>query len=309
MLNTFQLIDTFGSKGLCFCVCELPPGGVTAMKRIPLTCNLFYNRLAYFLLLGFVLLPVFAAAGGVHPLFNLQSPSQSPFPSDRFTVLDFAQNTLLRVNLPLPNCATRPSDCIDTVLLNQLDGFNPQPRISIPFDGPIDVNTVNSNTVFLVRIGSLRDPDDSRLRAIGINQIVWDPATLTLHAQSDQHLDQDANYLLIVTTGIHSANGEPIEPSEDFERLHGDADEDRDLDARHNSDSQSRLYRQTLSRLLQHDVLKQISAGLMRKLSRKDVAVAALFTTESVTATLEKIRNRIKSAPAPLVNFNLGIQG
>ena len=98
--------------------------------------------------------PVVLAARDVHPLFDLNSTSASPFPSDRFTVFDFQQRTNLRVNLPSPDCATPPlpSDCLSTALLNQLDGFNTQPRISIPFDGAIDPASVNSNTVFLVRI-------------------------------------------------------------------------------------------------------------------------------------------------------------
>src|SRR5438445_5662211 len=114
--------------------------------------------------------PTLAAASDVHPLFNLQSTTQSPFPSDRFTQRDSRQNTKLRVNLPLPDCTTRPSDCLDLTLLNQLDGFNTQPRISIPFDGAIDPSTVNSQTVFLLRVGSLSDPDDFPPQIIGINQ-------------------------------------------------------------------------------------------------------------------------------------------
>src|SRR5438552_5240711 len=281
---------------------------VMTIKQFFLTRNFLSKRTAMVLaIVAALLLPVLAAAGDVHPLFNLQSPSQSPFPSDRFTVFDFAQNTLLRVNLPLPNCATNPSDCIDTGLLNQLDGFNPQPRISIPFDGAMDVSTVNSNTVFLVRIGNILDPDDARLRPIGINQIVWDPATFTLHVESDEHLDQHANYLLLVTTAVHDTTGEPIEPAESFERLH--EDESKDFDLGRGRDAQVRLYRQILARLLKHDVLRQIAIGVSRKLRRKDIAVASLFTTESVTATLEKIRDHIKAAPAPVANFNLGLQG
>jgi hypothetical protein len=47
-----------------------------------------------------VLLPALAAAAGVEPLFDLSSPAGGPFPSDRFTALDFRNNTLLRVNMP-----------------------------------------------------------------------------------------------------------------------------------------------------------------------------------------------------------------
>ncbi len=264
-------------------------------------------RVAYILLLAVTLTArVFAADHDVHPLFNLEKLSQSPFPSNRFTVRDPAQNTHLRVQLPLPDCTARPSDCIDTKLLNQLDGFNLQPRLSIPFDGPIDVSTVNSHTVFLVKIDNLSDPDDSHLHTIGINQIVWDPATFTLYAESDEHLDQHANYLLIVTTGVHDATGEPIEPSESFEGLHEDEDRDWDSDRDdHDKDPQLRLYRELLARLLHKDILRQIDDDL----SPKDIAVASLFTTESVTSTLQKILAQVKAAPAPAANFNLGLSG
>src|SRR5262249_23981602 len=88
------------------------------------------------------------------PLFDLGTPQGGPFPSDRFTVADHSQLTGRRVNLPLPDCAARPSDCADLNVINTLDGFNLQPRLSIPFSGPIDVRTVNSHTVFLVRLGN-----------------------------------------------------------------------------------------------------------------------------------------------------------
>src|SRR4029434_7164481 len=97
-----------------------------------------------------LLAPTLTVANGVHPLFDVQSTTGSPFPTDRFTLKDSAQNTHQRVNLPMPNCADSPSNCGDVALLNQLDGFNIQPRISIPFDGAIDPSTVNNNTVFLI---------------------------------------------------------------------------------------------------------------------------------------------------------------
>lgn len=243
--------------------------------------------------------PTLAAANGVHPLFNLQSTTQSPFPSDQFTVRDSRQNTRQRVNLPLPDCTTHPSDCLDVTLLNQLDGFNTQPRISIPFDGAIDPFTVTSETVFLLRIGNPSDPDDFHPQPIGINQVVWDPATLTLFVQSDQHLDQHTSYLLIVTNGVHDAAGDPIKASEEFRELRrrGDSADDR------NSDAQ--LYRKFLSRALSGEHVEETGSGG----SRRKIAAASLFTTGSVTATMEKIRDRIKAAPAPSVNFNIGFGG
>lgn len=260
--------------------------------------NSFVRRIFVLLLAAALLTPALALAQ-THPLFNLQSTTQSPFPSDRFTALDGQQRTGLRVNLPLPNCATNPSDCADITLLNQLDGFNLQPRLSIPFDGAIDVSTVNSNTIFLIQLplGFTGDGDRPRVtpNIIGINQVVWDPASLTLFAESDQHLDQRSNYLLIVTRGVHDAAGNPIEASHDF----------RDLNAEDSSDVQLRIYRQVLRSLIDNGTLHRIAPGL----EKKDIAAASLFTTESATATLESIREQIKAAASPTVNFNLGTGG
>jgi fermentation-respiration switch protein FrsA (DUF1100 family) len=251
------------------------------------------------LLTAILFAPTAAAAGGVHPLFNLQSTTQSPFPSDRFTLRDSRQNTNHRVNVPLPNCGTHPSDCVDVALLNQLDGFNTQPRISIPFDGAIDPATVTSDTVFLLRIGNLSDPADFHPQTIGINQVVWDPATLALFVESDQHLDQHTSYLLIVTNGIRDVTGDPIAATDAFADFH------HDLNFGQTKDPQLKLYRKSLIRSLDGDVLGSIAPAL----SRSDISVASFFTTGSVTATLEKIRDQIKAAPAPGVNFNIGSHG
>jgi len=147
-----------------------------------------------------LLVPAAASAASVRGLF----------PSDTFTVFDFTQNTLRRVNLPKPNCAQRPSDCADIDVINTLDGFNLQPRLSIVFDGPIDVSTVSSQTVFLLSLGSTLPEGPFPLHVVGINQVVWDPETLTLHAESDELLDQHTRYALIVTAGVHDLAGEPL---------------------------------------------------------------------------------------------------
>src|SRR5262249_29170465 len=205
---------------------------------------------AIFLLATLILLLPALAAAATHPLFNLQSSAMSPFPSDRFTVFDGQQFTGLRVNLALPNCATRPADCADITLLNQLDGFNLQPRLSIPFDGAIDPSTVNSKTVFLITLPGrgLREVEfeDFRPHVIGINQVVWHPASLTLFAESDDHLLEDANYALIVTTGVHDAQGNPIAASAEFNAFrHGDGD----VDGR-NKDELLKRYQQALKHTL-----------------------------------------------------------
>src|SRR5689334_14945854 len=84
----------------------------------------------------------------VHVRFGTDDPDKGIFPSDVFTVADDAQKTGRRVNLPLPDCNVRLSDCRDLALINVLDGFNLQPRVTVPFDGDIDPTSVNSDNAF-----------------------------------------------------------------------------------------------------------------------------------------------------------------
>ena len=75
---------------------------------------------------------------------------------------------------------------------------------------------MSSDTVFLVRLGNALGGHGGQV--VGINQIVWDPATNTLHAESDELLDQHTRDLLVVTTGVKDADGHPI-GREAFRRL------------------------------------------------------------------------------------------
>ena len=194
------------------------------------------------------------------------------FPTNLDTVPDATQVTGLRVALPAPNCSTNPSDCLDVASLNRLDGFNVQPRLTIPFSGPIDLSTVSSSTIFLV------GPD---ARRIGINQVVWEPAANTLYAESDQQLAQDATYLLVVTRGVHDANGQPLDATT-FRH---------DLNFGQTKSAADKAYRKALL-----DVLPRSD----------DVAGASLFTTQSITATSATIRSHLSGSS---VDFNLGTHG
>src|ERR1700730_17865860 len=166
-------------------------------------------------------------SAAVHAVFELSTPATGPFPSDWFTVPDPSHNTRRRVNLPLPKCAVRPSDCEDLNVINTLDGFSADPRLSIPFDGPIAVTTVTSETVFLVRLGSkfcegddaCDDDGDDGGHVTGINQVVWDPAMNTLHVKSNEFLDQHTRYGVIVTNRLRDGQGLPVEASETFRRF------------------------------------------------------------------------------------------
>ncbi len=205
-----------------------------------------------------------------------------PFPSNLDTTGDSSQVTGLRVDLPLPSCTARPSDCADDAVLNTLDGFNIQPRISIPFSGPIDLSTVSSSTIFLVGpVGHV----------VGINQPVWEPLTNTLYVESDEQLQEDSTYLLVVTRGVHAANGEPLDATS-FRH---------DLNFGQTKDPAAKAYRKALL-----DNLHLASAG---GAGPSDVADASLFTTQSITAISAKVRDQIRAAPAPVPNFNLAPDG
>src|SRR5262249_5312457 len=158
-------------------------------------------------------------APAVHARFDLADTTAGPFPSDRFTVPDDTQNTGKRVHLPLPDPVTHPSDYEDTLVLNTLDGFNLQPRLPIPFAAPIDVNSVSSRTLSLLRRADTLSHRDRGGAVVGINQVVWDVASNTLHVESDELLEQHTRYALIVTNGVRDAGGSPVGAAESFQRF------------------------------------------------------------------------------------------
>ena len=228
------------------------------------------------IVIGATLLAAFAF---VFPVGALAATTAGqPFPSNLYTVPDATQVTGLRVDLPAPDCATHPSDCADVAVLDTLDGFNIQPRISIPFSSPIDPTTVSSSTIFLVGPSG---------HLVGINQAVWEPATNTLHVESDEQLAQDTTYLLVVTNGIHAADGTPI--SATFRH---------DLNYGQTKDPATKAYRKAVL-----DALPMAMAG---GVDPDDIADASLFTTQSITAISRKIRGQLTAATA---TFLLGPGG
>ncbi len=256
------------------------------------------HRVLVAALSAFLLAPSLAL-GAVQALFDLSHPKGGPFPSDRFTVRDRSHLTGLRVSLPSPDCSERPSDCEDMDVINTLDGFNLQPRLSIPFDGPIDVDTVSSGTVFLIELRCRDDDDDDDdgeeecdddgrrgVKVVGINQVVWDTFTSTLHVESDELLDQHTRYALIVTRGVRDESGSPIEATQAFRR-----------------------FRQTVRGPYKQALLDAIHAARRLGVREEQIVVASVFTTQSVTAILEKIRDQTKAASPEPATFNLGPDG
>jgi dienelactone hydrolase len=211
-----------------------------------------------------------------------ETSAGQPFPANLYTVDDASQATGLRVNLEKPNCAVRPNDCADIDVLNTLDGFNIQPRISVPFSGPIDLSTVSSSTIFLVGPG---------FHKVGINQVVWEPAANTLHFESDEQLAQTSTYLLVVTNGVHGADGEPLDTTT-FRH---------DLNFGQTNDPALKAYRKSL--------LDALSMARAAGVNGDDIAGASLFTTQTITAISDKIRAQIQAAAPPSARFDLGTNG
>jgi fermentation-respiration switch protein FrsA (DUF1100 family) len=247
--------------------------------------------------------PTLALAAGIQALFDLSAPETAPFPSDRFTVRDRSQNTGLRVNLPKPGCTTNPSDCADLEVINTLDGFNLQPRISIPFSGAIDVASVNSENVYLVSLGDTvgrRHHRDGRGDVIGINQVLFDPATSTLHVESDELLEQHTRYALVVTNGVRDAAGDPVEAGA-FARFR------HHINFGQSRDPALKAYRKALLEAL---AKAEQRAGHKGRGGHRPVVVAAsVFSTQSVSSDLEKIRDQIKTSHPAAANFLIGSAG
>ncbi len=166
-------------------------------------------KIGILMALGFAVGPSMAGAA-VHQLCDLRTPERGPFPNDRFTVADFSQNTRLRVNLPKPDCAVRPSDCEDIDVINTLDGFSLQPRVSIPFDGPIDLDTVSTDTVYVLRIHDVLGASRPQTKRIGINRILWDTETQSLVVEPDEVLEQHTRYAIVVTRSVRGLDGNPV---------------------------------------------------------------------------------------------------
>jgi dienelactone hydrolase len=234
--------------------------------------------------------PSFAAV--VQTVFDLRTPNGAPAPANRFAVAESRNLSAIRVSLPKTNCTARPSDCNDVDVLNTLDGFNVQGRIRVPFTGPINLYTVNSGTIFLMRIGDVSRAEASYpYRIINLNQFVWHPATNTLTAEPDELLEQHTKYCVIVTQGIRGTDSNPIRGDDFWTFINNPT-----------------AYRYGYSGLSAYrsELITAIEGSFIEP-SR--IMSASVFTTMSATAEVEKIRDQIKaSLPGP-ANFMIGSGG
>jgi hypothetical protein len=151
---------------------------------------------------GTLLAPAGAtSAAAVHVRHGSNPGVTAVFPNNRFTVRDRRQHSGRRVHLPVPHCTHKNYSICDSIkLLNQLDGFDIQPRVYVPLSGAIDIKSVSPKTVFVKGHG---------VKA-GLIQIVFDPKRHVLEGTVERQLSEDTRYHVVVTRGLKDVTGRPI---------------------------------------------------------------------------------------------------
>ena len=212
----------------------------------------------------------------VEARLDLGAATASPFPADWLTVADRSQRTGLRVANALPRCAGGRSACDELHLLAELDGFDLDPRLALRFSGAIDVSSVSQRSVFVIRLAA--GPPE----IMGVDRIVWDPDTLTLHARPENLLEPETRYGLVVTRELRDFLGRPVEPPAGFTAL-------------------LRAGGGPLIPREHHVAVGALRRALERRGIRADrVVIASTFTTGSISAFLEQARDALdRQPPAP----------
>ena len=137
------------------------------------------------------------------------------FPDNAFSVRDRSQATGRRVHFrrgvdyPTVGGVVRSgctaatySLCDGFAELNKLDGFDLQPRVTVPFTGAIRLGSVNASNFFIT---------DRRGKFVSsLRQLTFDPVTHTLAGISDRFLRENKGYRIHVTNGIRDGKGRRV---------------------------------------------------------------------------------------------------
>jgi hypothetical protein len=115
---------------------------------------------------------------------------------------------------------------------------------------------------------------------------VWDTFTHTLHVEADELLAQHTRYALIVTNRVRDTKGRPVEASGSFRR-----------------------FRQTVRGEYKQALLEAIHAARGLGVRERDIVTASIFSTQSITSVMERIRDQIKDGTPDPANFLLGPMG
>lgn len=218
--------------------------------------------------------------GGTTVLFDPSSQNVGPFPTDYLTTPDPLQRTNLRINLPVPDCATQFTSCQEGGLLDQLDGFSIRPRLAVHFSGPVNTATLASG-VFYIALDNLTGDEPGINKpgdVIAIDRAVWDPAGNTVYAKPMAVLDQHRHYAVVVTDAVTDASGAPVGADPAFMACLAGATP----------------YCAALAQAL---------AGIAVPAPGHSIVAASLFTTMTATAWMEHARAILQYVP-PVVMLN-----
>ncbi len=111
------------------------------------------------------------------------------FPTNALTVADDSQLTGRRLNFPLPDCTTHPSKCDELRLLNQLDGFDLEPRVEVQLEGRPNLGELHRWNFHIERVSG-----GPRIR---MNRLVYDPETKRLFGYPRRQLREGTDYQVV----------------------------------------------------------------------------------------------------------------
>ena len=257
------------------CACSRPAGAASGPARVRLkhSCQVvlyadIMRRVAF--TLTFSLFAPLLLASGVTVNWNPQDPTVGPYPSDALTTLDSTQKNGMHINLPMPDCSAAPSNCQDVQLINQLDGFQTAPRITVNFSGPIDVNSIH-HAIYYVALDNLTQEEsgiDFTGQMLYVTQMIYDPTTNTLYGKPDGNLDQHRRYAIVVTDAIRDPSGNPV-----------GADPGYTACVQTGTDVGLKT--------VYCDELTQVVSGLTAQFAPANIVSASVFTTMNVTTWME----------------------
>ncbi len=212
-----------------------------------------------------------STAAGVMVQFDPGNAQTGPFPADSFTVPDTSQITGKRLDMPLPDCENQGALCAELTLINELDGFNVQPRITVAFSGPVNTATLRGG-IFFVALNNLTS-DEAGLQkpgdTVAINQVSYDPVTNTAYAKPDAALDQHRRFVLVITDAVQDVSGNPIGGAPAFANCLQSAT----------------------------GYCADLAAALAGVTTSNHIIGASIFTTQSATAWLQSARSQLATMP------------
>jgi hypothetical protein len=114
---------------------------------------------------------------------------QVVFPTDALTVADPSQLTGRRLDLGKPDCEVERSVCAEIDIINTLDGFDLDPRITVQLEA-----APAGDLAELFDEATLYVEPTAGGERIGLNRFVLDPGTNQLHGQPVEQLRESTEY-------------------------------------------------------------------------------------------------------------------